>query len=190
MSAPDDSGAAERPFSARDEALWSEHIHGALREIAERHLRRESPTITFTPTDLVHEAYLRLSSLQMGFVDRQHFVRLASTQMRRLLVEHARRKQSQKRGESPTVVTLSHADASADTTGIKVIELDLLLTDLARADERKARIAELHYFGGLSQAETAEVLAISEATVVRDLRFLRGWLAMELGARTNSAPNV
>ncbi|AVP98538.1 RNA polymerase subunit sigma-24 [Ahniella affigens] len=187
MSAPDESGAAKTPLSARDEALWSEHIHGVLRDIAERHLRRESPTITFTPTDLVHEAYLRLSSLHMGFADRQHFVRLASTQMRRLLVEHARRKHSQKRGEGPIVVTLSHADASADTGGLRVIELDLLLTDLARADERKARIAELHYFGGFSQAETAEALDISEATVVRDLRFLRGWLAMQLDARVDPA---
>lgn len=180
----------DQPLSARDEALWSEHIHGVLREIAERHLRRESATITLSPTDLVHEAYLRLSQLEMGFADRQHFVRLASTQMRRLLVDHARRKQSQKRGDSPIVVTLSQADAAADAEGLKVVELDMLLTDLARADQRKAKIAELHYFGGFSQAETAQALAISEATVVRDLRFLRGWLASQLGTLAPSVPDA
>ena len=190
MTLPDDPAEAPRPISARDEALWSDQIHSVLRDIAERHLRRESASITLSPTDLVHEAYLRLRTLEMGFVDRQHFVRLASTQMRRLLVEHARRKQSQKRGERPSVVTLSQADASSDTQNLRVVELDLLLTDLGRADERKAKIAELHYFGGFSQAETADALAISEATVVRELRFVRGWLATQLDIKLGTVPGA
>ena len=170
----------ERVASAADNALWSGQIHEVLRDIARRHLRRESAGITLAPTDLVHEAYLRLSALQMGFVDRPHFVRQASTEMRRILVDHARRKQSQKRGERAVRVTLRSADLPSDSEGLRVVELDLLLTDLAKADARKAKIAELHYFGGFTQDETAAALEISAATVVRELRFLRGWISAQL----------
>ena len=166
------------------DAQWSVQIHDVLREIARRHLRRESAGITLAPTDLVHEAYLRLHT-RAGFVDRQHFVRQASTEMRRILVDHARRKQSQKRGERAERLTLSNANLPAGD-GLRVVELDLLLTDLARADPRKARIAELHYFGGFTQDETATALEISPATVVRELRFLRGWIAAQLGTLSAS----
>lgn len=185
MSQPSgpDTGAPR----ASAEAHWNQQIHEALRDVARRHLRRESAGITLAPTDLVHEAYLRLQALRMGFVDRQHFVRQASTEMRRILVDHARRKQSQKRGERAERVTLRAADLPAGD-GLRVVELDLLLTDLARADPRKAKIAELHYFGGFSQEETASALEISPATVVRELRFLRGWIATELGAAPAAPP--
>ncbi len=185
MSQPSGPEPAVAPAPA--EAHWNEQIHEALREVARRHLRRESAGITLAPTDLVHEAYLRLHALRMGFVDRQHFVRQASTEMRRILVDHARRKQSQKRGERAERVTLRTDDLPA-SDGLRVVELDLLLTDLARADPRKARIAELHYFGGFSQEETASALEISPATVVRELRFLRGWIATELGAAPAAPP--
>lgn len=185
MSRQPEPEPAAPPASA--EAHWNRQIHDALREVARRHLRRESAGITLAPTDLVHEAYLRLQALRMGFVDRQHFVRQASTEMRRILVDHARRKQSQKRGERPERVSLRTADLPAGD-GLRVVELDLLLTDLARADPRKAKIAELHYFGGFTQEETATALEISPATVVRELRFLRGWIATELGAPPAASP--
>ncbi|MFO1494322.1 MAG: ECF-type sigma factor [Lysobacterales bacterium] len=170
---------------APTEAQWTEQIHEALRAVARRHLRNESAAITLAPTDLVHEAYLRLSALRMGFVDRQHFIRQASTEMRRILVDHARRKQSQKRGERAERVTLRTADLPSGD-GLRVVELDLLLNDLARADPRKAKIAELHYFGGFTQDETAAALEISAATVVRELRFLRGWIVAQLGTSAAS----
>lgn len=185
MSRPSGPEQATPPVAA--DAHWNEQIHDALREVARRHLRRESAGITLAPTDLVHEAYLRLNALRMGFVDRQHFVRQASTEMRRILVDHARRKQSQKRGERAERVTLRTADLP-EGDGLRVVELDLLLTDLARADPRKAKIAELHYFGGFTQEETAAALEISPATVVRELRFLRGWIAAQLGAPPAAAP--
>ncbi len=167
-------------MSAANEMLWTGDLHSLLREIAQRHLRREPAGITLAPTDLVHEAYLRLSALHMGFVDRAHYMRQASTEMRRILVEHARRKLSLKRGEAPVRVTMRTADLPPNCGGLRVLELDLLLSDLAKADARKAKIAELQYFGGFTQDETAEALGISAATVVRELRFLRGWIATQL----------
>lgn len=153
-----------------------------LRDIANRHLRGEG-RVTLNPTDLVHEAYLRMVGLEMGFVDRAHFVRFASTQMRRVLVDHARRKAADKRGQHAQRLTLrpDHADASG-ADGMQIVELDLLLTALAKADPRKAKIAEFHYFGGLTQEETAEQLSVSPATVVRELRFLRRWIPTQLAA--------
>lgn len=180
MNAPADGGGT--PDAPGGEALWTGELHNLLREIARRHLRREADGITLAPTDLVHEAYLRLNALHMGFVDRTHFMRQASTEMRRILVEHARRKLSIKRGQAPVRVTLRTADLPPDSGGLRVLELDLLLDDLARADPRKAKIAELQYFGGFTQDETAAALGISAATVVRELRFLRGWISAQLGA--------
>jgi RNA polymerase sigma factor (TIGR02999 family) len=167
------------------EQWWSAQVHALLRNIAARHLRSESRA-TLNPTDLVHEAYLRMVGLDMGFVDRSHFVRFASTQMRRVLVDHARRKAAGKRGQHAQKLTLrpDHVDTRS-ANGMQIVELDLLLTALAKADPRKARIAEFHYFGGLTQDETAEALRLSPATVSRELRFLRSWIPTQL--RSGSA---
>ena len=174
--------AAEAAAAASDgaEQWWTTQVHDLLREIARRHLSGEG-RVTLNPTDLVHEAYLRMVGLNMGFVDRSHFVRFTSTQMRRVLVDHARRKAADKRGRHAQRLTLrpDHADASS-ADGLQIVELDLLLTALAKADPRKARIAEFHYFGGLTQEETAAALDVSPATVVRELRFLRSWIPTQL----------
>jgi RNA polymerase sigma factor (TIGR02999 family) len=178
------------PSNADDGAsgYWSEQAHTLLRQVAQRQLRGEAESITLNPTDLVHEVYLRLEGLRMPIADRQHFLRMAATTMRRVLVDHARRKLSQKRGERPVQITLGSAGVTGlHDDGMKVVELDLLLTSLARADLRKARIAELHYFGGLTQDEVAVALEISPATVVRELRFLRSWIHAQMqGAATAS----
>ena len=178
--ADDDPEPGSATVSAGAEHWWSTQVHALLREIARRHLSGEG-RVTLNPTDLVHEAYLRMVGLHMGFVDRSHFVRFTSTQMRRVLVDHARRKAADKRGQHAQRLTLQpdHADASS-TDGLQIVELDLLLTALAKADPRKARIAELHYFGGLTQEETAQALDVSPATVVRELRFLRSWIPTQL----------
>lgn len=180
MSNPD------RPPSGGDEH-WSGEVHQVLREVARRHLRREGPDITLQPTDLVHEAYLRVCELEMPFVDRQHFVRLTSTFMRRVLVEHARKKGRDKRGGRPRRVTLQTRDLQGNDEGLRVLELDLLLDSLAKADARKAKIAEVYYFAGLTQDETAAALEISPATVVRELRFIRSWIHAQLAPAAGQA---
>lgn len=157
-------------------------LHDLLRQLAARHLRGEARSYTLNPTDLVHEAWLRMAGLRMAFVDRPHFLRVASTQMRRVLVDNARRKAALRRGAFAQRLTLRSDLPGSEDDGLQVVELDLLLTALARADGRKAQIAELHYFGGLTQDETAEALGISAATVVRELRFLRSWIGSQLGA--------
>ncbi len=181
-SQPDgDARPASEDDAAHANEYWSQQAHALLRQVAQRQLRDERGSITLDPTDLVHEVYLRLESLRMPLANRQHFLRMAATTMRRILVDHARRKLSQKRGESPVQVTLrSDSIAELHDDGIKVVELDLLLTDLASVDQRKVRIAELHFFGGLTQDEVAAALAISTATVVRELRFVRSWIHAQM----------
>jgi RNA polymerase sigma factor (TIGR02999 family) len=173
-------------FPASATEPWSEEVHDLLREIAQRHLRREGQAITLQPTDLVHEAYLRLAGLTMKFENLQHFVRMSSTLMRRVLVDHARKKNREKRGQRPIRVTLKTCDMSDQDSGLQVIELDLLLTSLAKADPRKAKIAEVYYFVGLTQEETAEALELSPATVVRELRFIKSWIHAQLSPEASA----
>src|SRR5690606_30568054 len=121
-------------------AFWNSTVLPLLEQIAERHLRGERSSITLEPADLVQEAYLRLSGLAMPLKDRQHFVSLVSTALRRVLADHARRKQAAKRGDSPMRITLRSRDADREQQdAVQLLELDSLLHDLARADERKAR---------------------------------------------------
>lgn len=169
------------------DGYWSQQAHVLLRQIARRQLMGEAEAITLDPTDLVHEVYLRLQGLRMPLADRQHFLRMASTTMRRVLVDHARRKLSQKRGERPVHITLRAASADGlQEDGMRVVELDLLLTTLAQANPRKARMAELHYFGGLTQDEVSAALGVSAATVVRELRFVRSWIHAQMQADAGS----
>jgi DNA-directed RNA polymerase specialized sigma24 family protein len=107
---------------------WTAQVHAMLREIAGRHLRGEN-RVTLNPTDLVHEAYLRMAGLEMGFVDRSHFVRFASTLMRRVLVDHARRKAAGKRGQHPQRLTLrpDHADAAGAVAANRSAVIDCRL---------------------------------------------------------------
>ena len=129
-----------------------------------------------------------LPRCEAGDRNRAHFLGVAAREMRRSLVDHARRKAADKRGQHTQRLTLrpDHADASG-ADGMQIVELDLLLTALAKADPRKAKIAEFHYFGGLTQEETAEQLSVSPATVVRELRFLRRWIPTQLAAPSGSS---
>jgi len=161
--------------------FWSQTVLPVLEQIAERHLRGERSAITLEPADLVQEAYLRLSGLSMPLRDRQHFLSMASTAMRRVLVDHARRKQSIKRGDRPVRITLLSRDRDQfDRGAVQLLELDSLLDDLARVDARKARILEFHYFGGLTRTEIAEITGLSAATLGRELSFARSWIAAQL----------
>jgi DNA-directed RNA polymerase specialized sigma24 family protein len=131
--------------------------------VAARHLGRERPGHTLQPTALVNEAYLRLvGQRDVQWQNREHFIGVAAQLMRLILVDHHRKKRNAKRG------------------GGDFLALDTALTKLAEQDERKAKIAELKYFGGLNTEETAEALSISTATVVREWRLARAWLQREL----------
>lgn len=135
------------------------------------------------PTALVHEAYLRLVDVQhLNWQNRTHFLAMSARIMRRVLVDIARSKRYQKRGGGAVRVTLGDAMATAAARDEDLGALDDALQALAATDERKARVIELRFFGGLTVEETAKVLDVSADTVTRDWRLARAWLFRELSA--------
>jgi RNA polymerase sigma factor (TIGR02999 family) len=155
-------------------------VYGELRRLAEHYMRSEQTGHTLQPTALVHEAYLRLAGTTHGqYNNRAHFYGAAAQAMRRILVDHARRGQAHKRGQNPIVVSLASTDVGVEVRP-ELVDLDGALTKLEAEAPRPARVVELRYFGGLSIDETAEVLAISPATVKRHWLFARAWLHREL----------
>lgn len=156
-------------------------VHDELHRLARGYLARETPGHTLQPTALVNEAYLRLvGERNMQWQSRAHFIGVAAQLMRFILVDHCRRKRYQKRGGAAQRVTFDENLEVAVERSDELMALDDALTKLAGQDERKSRIAELRYFGGLSVEETAEALSISVATVMRDWRLTRAWLQREL----------
>jgi RNA polymerase sigma factor (TIGR02999 family) len=157
-------------------------VYAHLRDLAHRHLVGEPGFISVNTTALVHEAYIRLVGIHSArFRDRAHFLAMASRSMRRILVDHARARTAAKRGAGAVVVDLREDLLVSDVQTAAVTELDAALVRLEALDERQARILEQRYFGGLSLEETAEATGVSLATVKRELRFARAWLAAELG---------
>jgi len=156
-------------------------VHAELRRLARRQMRGERDGHTLQTTALVNELYLRLADVsRVRWQDRGHFFALAARLMRRVLVDHARSRRYQKRGGTAIRVPLTDtlpiaADRSAD-----LVALDDALTALASFDERKGRVVELRFFGGLNVAETAEALGVSVETVARDWRLAKAWLHKEL----------
>jgi RNA polymerase sigma factor (TIGR02999 family) len=172
-------GMAPRGDDRLDEL--TELAHAELRRLARRYLAGERPGHTLQPTALVNEAYLRLAAGQpVDWQNRAHFVGVAAHQMRRILVDHARKRHRAKRDGGGVRVTFDEQLPVADERGHDVVALDEALEKLARLDPRRSRIAELRYFGGLSVEETAEALSVSVATVMRDWRLARAWLQREL----------
>jgi RNA polymerase sigma factor (TIGR02999 family) len=156
-------------------------LYDNLRQIASRHMSKENAWHTLSPTAVVHEAYLRLQGYQSAPLDRAHFLALAAREMRRVLVDHARRLKSQKRGgEEWQRVTLTDYGDAAETKAIDILAIEEALTRLAAIDERKARIVDLMIFGGLTADETAEAMEISSSTVNREWRLARAFLQSEL----------
>lgn len=158
-------------------------VYDELRGLAAARLRGERNDHTLQPTALVHEAYARLVQADVGYQNRTHFFAVAAQMMRRILVDHARRIQSAKRGGGAVAITLQEDLAGAAGPRSDVLALDEALTRLAEREPRKAQVVELHFFGGLTYAETASALEISEATVDRDLRMAKAWLAAEMADR-------
>jgi len=156
-------------------------VYGELRDIAHRYMRRESPGHTLRTTALVHEAYLRLVAADtVLWQDRGHFFAVAAQIMRRILVDAARSRGREKRGDGTTVLQLNDALDALLERGGELIALDDALTSLARFDPRKVRIIEMRFFGGLSVEETATVLNISPQSVLRDWKLARAWLTREI----------
>jgi RNA polymerase sigma factor (TIGR02999 family) len=180
---------------------WSEGDRGALdrltpivyeelRHLAKRYMRRERSGHSLQTTALVNEAYLRLVDYKnMRWQNRAHFFAVSAQAMRRILVDHARRR-NLKRGRGMQCVPLEHTAEIGAERGADLIKLDDALRALAEVDARKARVVELRFFGGLSVEESAEVLSVSPVTVMRDWSTARAWLYREMSgeSRDGSRP--
>jgi len=153
-------------------------VYEELRQRAAAHLRRERPGHTLRPTDLVHETYLRLVGQNPGWQNREQLFGVASRLMRRILVDHARRRAAAKRGG--VRVTLVEGMAAAPAAEPDLLDLDAALEELAALDERQTRLVELRFFGGLGIEEAARVLAISVATANREWALAKAWLFRRL----------
>lgn len=156
-------------------------VYDDLHRIAGREMRREQGEHTLQTTALVHEAYLRINrSAQIDWRDRGHFFAVAATQLRRVLVDHARQRRSEKRGGSVVRLSLIEQDGSAIGVDERLLAVDEALGRLETLDARVAKVVELRYFGGLTEAEAAEALQISIATLKRDWDFAKTWLTEQL----------
>jgi RNA polymerase sigma factor (TIGR02999 family) len=151
-----------------------------LRRLASS-VRRSDPNASLSPTTLVNEAWLKLrSSPGLAAVPRLHFKRIAARAMRQVLIEAARRRKSQKRGGGLAIVTFDDAAAQTPTGADQLLSLESALEELARLEPRQALVVENRFFGGFDVAESAELLGVSEATILRDWRAAKAWLAREL----------
>ncbi|MDX6385569.1 MAG: hypothetical protein QOK48_3142 [Blastocatellia bacterium] len=156
-------------------------VERELHRLAHSYMRRENPDHTLQTTALVNEAYLKLvDQRNTRWQNRAHFFGIAAQIMRRILLNYARDRDRQKRGGGALQVSLSEAGMISGTKASELIELDEALTRLSTIDERKAKVVEFRYFGGLSVGETAEVLNVSSVTVMRDWNLAKAWLAREM----------
>ncbi len=164
-----DEGAAERLMPL---------VYDELRRLARDYLRRERPGHTLQPTALVNEAYLKLvDQRDARWQSRAHFYGVAAQLMRRILVDHARAHEAEKRGGEFQKLSLDeNLDAAGGERDVNLVALDDALNRLAEMDPQKSKIVELRFFGGLSIEETAEVLGIGTATVIRQWRMAKAWL--------------
>lgn len=164
---------------ARDELIPL--IYDRLRRMAHERLRDAPGERTLSTTELVHETYLRFVDVRsVNFADRAHFLALASQIMRNFLVDRARARGAVKRGGGAAPVSLEEGLAISDGSLDAAVDLDEALTRLATLHPRQSKVLQHHYFGGLTLAESAAALGVSLATVERDLRSARAWLALEL----------
>jgi RNA polymerase sigma-70 factor, ECF subfamily len=148
-----------------------------LHRLARQQMNRERAGHTLQATALVNEAYLRLvKAPEVRWQNRAHFFAIAARIMRRIMIEHARRRQQLKRGGGDLRITLDEGAVLANERSAELVALDEALTNLTAEYPRKARVVELRFFGGLTVAEAAEVLKVDERTVKRDWEFARAWL--------------
>jgi RNA polymerase sigma-70 factor, ECF subfamily len=172
-------GASESSRQSLDQLFSA--TYEELRRLASS-VRRGDPSATLNPTALVNEAWIKLAkSPEIGATSRLHFKRIAARAMRQLLVEAARRRNAGKRGAGAEItVTFDAAEKQAPSSREDLLALDHALDELAQMNERQAVMVESRFFGGLDIPETAQLLNVSEATVLRDWRAAKAWLANEL----------
>lgn len=175
---PEDVFASSGDRRALD-ALFSD-AYEELRRLAAT-VRQGDPSATLSPTALVNEAWIKLAdSPHVAQTSRLHFKRIAARAMRQVLIEAARRRQADKRGGGIPFVTFEESMGETTTAADELLALNEALDELGRLSPRQATMVEARFFGGLDLRETAELLGVSEATVVRDWRLARAWLASEL----------
>jgi RNA polymerase sigma factor (TIGR02999 family) len=156
-------------------------VYRELKKLAESYLRRERVGHTLQPTALAHEAYIKLiDQRNVRWRNRAHFYGIAAQAMRRILVDHARARLTEKRGSGGAVVSLDEAIDVSDERAGQLLALDDALERLAELDPQNSRVVELRYFGGMTLEETAEILGVSRATVIREWRAAKAWLYGEL----------
>jgi RNA polymerase sigma-70 factor, ECF subfamily len=164
-------------------------VQAELRRLAKSFLRRERAGHTLETTALIHEAYLRLIDAdRVEWQSRTHFYGIAARLMRQILVETARARATQKRGGGAAQLPLDEAMAAGEARVEDVVAVDEALSALSEFDARKAQVVELRFFGGLTEAETAEALRVSPETVRRDWRLARSWLLHRLGGGAGDEP--
>lgn len=179
-------------------ARWSEgdqsalenltpYVYEDLRRLASHYLRHERPDHTLQATALVHEVYIQLLDMHhIEWRNRSHFIGIAAQMMRHILVDHARKREADKRGGGAFKVSLSRAERIPEKRDVDLVALDQALEVLASSYPRQAQVVELRFFGGLNTEEVAEVqksagIETSSRTVERDWRFARAWLLKEIG---------
>ena len=172
--------------AARDELMSV--VYQELHRLAQHYMRRESPGHTLQTSALVHEAFLRLvDQKDIHWQNRAHFFGIAAQMMRRILVDHARKRHQAKRGGGARPMSLDEGLIVSDERNAEVVALDETLERLAEFDLRKSQIVELRFFGGLSIEETAKVLAVSPGTVMRDWTLAKAWLRREMSTDASQA---
>lgn len=182
--------ANAQPGDERSMAALLPQVYNELKMLAARQLSGQTGggrgrAHTLQPTALVHEAFLKMVGSDREWSGRDHFMAVAATAMRQVLVDHSRRKNAGKRGGGAARADISiegvgAKDAHADSRELRVVELDDLLIELARSNERGARVAEMRLFGGMEQEQIARVLGVSRMTVHRDWLVARAWLAAQM----------
>ncbi|MDH3464142.1 MAG: ECF-type sigma factor [Acidimicrobiia bacterium] len=164
-------------------------VYDDLRALAGRYMQREWGYRTLQPTALVHEAYIRLIRVErIDWRDKTHFFAFAATQMRRILVEHARVRSRKRRGGDPERVTLQDTMMITPEQSVDLLSLDMALDRLARRSPRQGRVAELRLFSGMLVPEVAHVLGVSERTVKNDWKVAKAWLAATLNDSQRTTP--
>ena len=174
-------GWKNRDPAARDQLVAI--VYDELKRLAHHYMRNERGGHSLQTTALINEMYLRLVGLdRLQFRDRAHFIAMAATLMRQVLVDYARHAARDKRGGGASVTSLDGHDVAASGGAFEVVALDEALTRLATLDPQQARVVELRFFGGLSVAEAADALGVSAATVKREWAMAKAWLHQQLNA--------
>jgi RNA polymerase sigma-70 factor (ECF subfamily) len=173
------------------ESRLIEVVYPELRRIAMRYMRAERPGHSLQATALVNEVYLRMvRQKDRDFKNRSHFFAVAATQMRLILVDHARQKRAQKRDGQRVRVEMTDVLAVSEDKLDQVLEIDAALRRLNEWDPRQCKIVELRFFAGLTEEEVAEVIGVAPRTVKRDWKVAKAWLHGELSAKEGDMPNA